>query len=61
MNDHIARIWERVEALRPMIEAHREEGDTLHHLPDAVGQASGKPMFTACYSLSSTVAKISTR
>jgi indole-3-acetate monooxygenase len=39
MNDRIERIWERTRALRPVIEAHREEGDRLHHLSDSVGEA----------------------
>src|SRR6202008_1452961 len=33
------RIWERTRALRPIIEAHRGEGDALHHLPDAIARA----------------------
>ena len=39
MDDKIERIWERTRALRPVIEAHRHEGDGLHHLPDAIAQA----------------------
>ena len=39
MNEKIERIWERTRALRPIIEAHRGEGDGLHHLPDAIAQA----------------------
>jgi indole-3-acetate monooxygenase len=39
MNDQIARIWTRTLALRRVIEAHRSEGDVLHHLPDVVAQA----------------------
>ncbi len=39
MTDRIEEIWQRTRALQPLIEAHREEADSLHHLPDAVGQA----------------------
>jgi hypothetical protein len=39
MKDKIERIWERTRALRPVIEAHRNEGDGLHHLPDAIARA----------------------
>jgi alkylation response protein AidB-like acyl-CoA dehydrogenase len=39
MNDKIEQIWERTRALRPTIEAHRSEGDGLHHLPDAIARA----------------------
>lgn len=39
MNDNVERIWERTRALRPIIEAHRGEGDALRHLPDAVARA----------------------
>jgi alkylation response protein AidB-like acyl-CoA dehydrogenase len=39
MNGKIERIWERTRALRPTIEAHRGEGDGLHHLPDAIARA----------------------
>jgi indole-3-acetate monooxygenase len=39
MNNKIERIWERTRALRPTIEAHRGEGDGLHHLPDAIARA----------------------
>jgi indole-3-acetate monooxygenase len=39
MSDLVERIWEHTRALRPVIEAHRADGDSLHHLPDAVGQA----------------------
>jgi alkylation response protein AidB-like acyl-CoA dehydrogenase len=39
MNDRVERIWERMRALRSTIEAHRGEGDGLHHLPDAIARA----------------------
>lgn len=39
MDDKIERIWERTRALRAVIEAHRHEGDGLHHLPDAIARA----------------------
>jgi alkylation response protein AidB-like acyl-CoA dehydrogenase len=39
MNDQVERIWERTRALRPIIEAHRDEGDGLHHLPGAIARA----------------------
>src|SRR6266481_2139463 len=39
MNEKIERIWERTRALRPIIEAHRAEGDGLHRLPDAIARA----------------------
>jgi len=39
MNNKIEQIWERTHALRPTIEAHRGEGDGLHHLPDAIARA----------------------
>jgi alkylation response protein AidB-like acyl-CoA dehydrogenase len=38
--DHKAeRIWERTRAMRPVIEAHRGEGDSLRRLPDAIAKA----------------------
>jgi indole-3-acetate monooxygenase len=39
MDQKIERIWERTRALRPVIEAHRGEGDGLHHLPEAIARA----------------------
>jgi alkylation response protein AidB-like acyl-CoA dehydrogenase len=39
MNNKIEQIWERTRALRPTIEAHRGEGDGLHHLPDTIARA----------------------
>ena len=39
MDDKIERIWERTRALRPVVEAHRGEGDALHHLPEAIARA----------------------
>jgi alkylation response protein AidB-like acyl-CoA dehydrogenase len=39
MNSKIERIWELTRALRPIIEAHRSEGETLRHLPDAIANA----------------------
>jgi alkylation response protein AidB-like acyl-CoA dehydrogenase len=39
MKDKIERIWKRTRALRPVIEAHREEGDGSYHLPDAIARA----------------------
>jgi indole-3-acetate monooxygenase len=39
MNSKIERIWELTRALRPIIEAHRSEGETLSHLPDAIENA----------------------
>jgi len=38
-NDNVERVWARIRALRPVIEAHRHEGDGLHHLPDAIARA----------------------
>ena len=35
----VKQIWERVRALRSVIEAHRDEGQALHHLPDPVARA----------------------
>src|SRR6185312_1892071 len=39
METQTERIWERVRALRPVIEAHRDEAQSLHHLPDPVARA----------------------
>jgi hypothetical protein len=39
MNEKIERVWELTRALRPIIEAHRGEGDGLNHLPDAIARA----------------------
>src|SRR6185437_323911 len=39
MDTQIQRIWERVRGLRPVIEAHRDEAQTLHHLPYPVARA----------------------
>src|SRR5271155_375702 len=39
MENKIERIWERTRALRPIIEAHRREGDGLHHLSAAIARA----------------------
>jgi len=39
MENKIERIWERTRALRPVIEAHRGEGDGLHHLSAAIARA----------------------
>jgi indole-3-acetate monooxygenase len=39
MDDKLERNWERTRAMRPLIEAHRCEGDGLHHLPDAIARA----------------------
>jgi alkylation response protein AidB-like acyl-CoA dehydrogenase len=39
MNGKIEGIWERTRALRATIEAHRGEGDGLHHLPNAIARA----------------------
>jgi alkylation response protein AidB-like acyl-CoA dehydrogenase len=39
MNDKVERIWQRALALRPIIEAHRSEGDGLHRLADAIARA----------------------
>jgi indole-3-acetate monooxygenase len=39
MNGKIERIWELTRALRPIIEAHRDEGEGLRHLPDAIADA----------------------
>jgi alkylation response protein AidB-like acyl-CoA dehydrogenase len=39
MDTRIKEIWERVRALRDVIEAHRDEGQALHHLPDPVARA----------------------
>lgn len=35
----IERIWARTRELRPIIEAHRGEGEFLRRLPDAIGRA----------------------
>ena len=39
MDAHIEEIWERVRGLRTVIEVHRDEAQTLHHLPDPVARA----------------------
>lgn len=39
MTDNVEQIWERMRALRPVVEAHRSEGDELRRLPDAIAQA----------------------
>jgi indole-3-acetate monooxygenase len=39
MSKKIEHIWKRTRALRSTIEAHRDEGDGLHHLPDAIARA----------------------
>jgi len=39
MDDRIERVWARTRELRPIIEAHRGEGDQLRRLPDAVARA----------------------
>jgi alkylation response protein AidB-like acyl-CoA dehydrogenase len=39
MEDKIKRAWARARELRPVIEAHRSEGDLLRRLPDAIAQA----------------------
>jgi alkylation response protein AidB-like acyl-CoA dehydrogenase len=39
MDRRIEQIWERVRALKPIIETYRDEGQTLHHLPDPVARA----------------------
>lgn len=39
MDTDITQIWERVRALRAVIEAHRDAGQALHHLPDSVARA----------------------
>jgi len=36
---HVERPWKRIWALKPLIEAHRDEGQTLHRLPDPVARA----------------------
>jgi alkylation response protein AidB-like acyl-CoA dehydrogenase len=38
-DDRIERVWERTRDLRPIIEAHRGEGDVLRHLPDPIADA----------------------
>jgi indole-3-acetate monooxygenase len=38
MDTNIERAWAHVHAMRPIIEAHRGEGDTLHRLPDAIAK-----------------------
>jgi indole-3-acetate monooxygenase len=35
----LQRVWERTRALRPIIEAHRGEGDILRRLPDPIARA----------------------
>ena len=39
MDTYNEQIWERIRALKPLIQAHRDEGQTLHHLPDPVARA----------------------
>jgi len=39
MDARIERVWARTRELRPIIEAHRGEGDRLRRLPDAIAQA----------------------
>lgn len=39
MDARIERAWVRTRELRPLIEAHRGEGEFLRHLPDAIGRA----------------------
>ena len=39
MDTHSTQIWARIRALRSVIEAHRDEAQTLHHLPDPVARA----------------------
>src|SRR5580693_8559484 len=39
MDTPIKQIWERVRALRSVIETHRDEAQALHHLPDPVARA----------------------
>ena len=39
MDTHSKQIWARIRALRSVIEAHRDEAQTLHHLPDPVARA----------------------
>src|SRR3984957_2625439 len=38
-SEKIEDIWKRTRALRSTIEAHRDEGDGLHHLPDTIARA----------------------
>jgi alkylation response protein AidB-like acyl-CoA dehydrogenase len=37
--DKIEQAWARTQALRPISEEHRGEGDTLRRLPDAIAKA----------------------
>jgi hypothetical protein len=39
MDEKIKQIWERTPGPRTVIEAHRGEGDRLHHLPDLIAHA----------------------
>ncbi|MGO9061139.1 MAG: hypothetical protein ACLQU2_27715 [Candidatus Binataceae bacterium] len=39
MDAKIERVWARTRQLRPIIEAHRGEGDRLRRLPDPIAQA----------------------
>ena len=39
MDTHSMQIWARIRSLRPVIEAHRNEAQTLHRLPDPVARA----------------------
>jgi indole-3-acetate monooxygenase len=39
MDLHVERLWKRIWALKPLIDAHRDEGQALHHLPDPVARA----------------------
>jgi alkylation response protein AidB-like acyl-CoA dehydrogenase len=39
LDARIERVWARTRELRPIIEAHRGEGEFLRRLPDAIGQA----------------------
>jgi len=60
MDTRIKEIWERVRALRDVIEAHRDEGQALHHLPDPVARAFVEANVYRLYCLSSTAVRIST-
>ena len=39
MDGNIERAWARARELRPIIEAHRGEGDILRRLPDPIAKA----------------------
>ena len=59
MDTYNEQIWERIWALKPLIEAHRDEAKRSITSPIRSPAPSSKPMSIACYSLSSTAVRIS--